>query len=458
MTAIADGFKSRLGRMFAMFIALVLAVTTSVVPAQAQSQIGIIRDAEIEGMIRDFAMPLFEAAGLRVEPNAYIVSDRDLNAFVIEDGSIFVNYGTLIEVENANQLKAILAHEIGHVAGGHLDRIREQANVNVALQALAIVLGVGAAAAAGGAGAGGSEISGLAASFILAAQSAGTNALLAFRRSEESAADAAALKYLERTGQSGRGMIEVLEYLKREESAGYSDYVTTHPDAGTRIDQVETAAKALKHWKTKGSSRDDTRLALARAKVSGFLESRQTVINTYPNEDKSPAGRYARIITAYKSGAGVSAIPVMADLVASQPSNPFFQELLGQMYLETGNPQKALAPLQRAVKLAPREPLIRVLYGQALLATNNRANIEEAILQLKRSANEDPDPIFALTILGRAYAALGQDGEANLAAAEAAIGRGEKGLALAFARKAQEKLTKGSPEWLRADDILSLNR
>ncbi len=456
MNAIAEGFKSRLGRSFAVLFALVLFLASSVAPSAAQN-VSIIRDAEIEGMIRDFATPLLGAANLRLTPKVYIVADRGFNAFVIEDGSIFVNYGTLIEVDNSNQLKAILAHEIGHVAGGHLARLRDQANVNTTMQALAMVLGVGAAVAGSSMG-GGPEIGHMATAFIMASQSAGTGALMAFRRSEESAADAASLKYLEKTGQSGRGMVEILEYLKGEEQAGYSPYIRTHPDAGTRISQVEAAAKALPHWTTPSKASDDARLALSRAKVVGFLESRQTVINTYPNADKSLAGRYARVITAYKSGAGVSAIPVMADLAAAAPRNPFFQELLGQMYFETGQPLKAVTPLARAIKLAPKEPLIRVLYGQALLATEKKANIKEAVLQLKRAANEDSDSILALNVLSRAYAALGDFGEADLAAAQAAMARGDKGLAVSLARKALRNLTKGSPSWLRADDIVSLVR
>lgn len=456
MNAIANGFKSRLGRMLAVLFALVLAAPLAIVPASAQTQIAVIRDAEIETMIADFAAPLLKAAGLPTKPKVYIVSDRSFNAFVIEDGSIFVNYGTLIAVENANEFKAVLAHEIGHVAGGHLARIREQMDINASLQILAIVLGAGSAVASSMAG--GPQLGGVATAFVLASQSAGQNSLLAFRRSEESAADAAALKFLERTGQSGRGMVQVLQYLKAEESAGYSKYVRTHPEASQRVEQVEVAARALSNWNAKGRASDDQRLAMARAKVVGFLDSSTTVANTYPNSDKSMPARYARIITAYKSGAGISAIPVMADLVASAPSNPYFQELLGQMYVETGNPQKAIGPLATAVKLEPDAPLIRVLYAQALIATNNVNNINEAILQLKRAANEDSDSVLAYTFLSRAYNALGQMGDAHLAAAEAALGRGDKGVALGLARKAQENLTKGTPAWLRADDILSLNR
>ena len=442
--------------MLSVLFALVLVMPLAITPAAAQQQIRIIRDAEIETMIRDFATPLFKAAGIQYRPKVYIVSDRAFNAFVIEDGSIFVNYGTLIEVEDANQLKAVLAHEIGHVAGGHLSRIREQMSINATLQVLAIVLGAGASFASSAAG--GPRIGGLASAFILASQSVGQNALMAYRRSEESAADAAALKFLERTGQSGHGLVGVLEYLKAEQSAGYSAYVRTHPDAGQRVNQVESAARALPHWSNSGSSRDDQRLAMARAKVVGFLESRATVVNSYPNSDKSLPARYARIITAYQAGAGLSAIPVMANLVSAQPSNPYFQELLGQMYVETGNPQKAVGPLSRAVQLAPDEPLIRVLYAHALIGTKNAKNVNEAILQLKRAALEDSDSVLAYMLMSRAYAALGRNGEANLAAAEAALGRGEKGTALGLARKAQENLTQGSPEWLRADDILSLTR
>lgn len=425
-------------------------------PANAQS-IGIIRDAEVESLIKDFATPLLVAAGIKTTPRVYVVADRRFNAFVVEDGSIFVNYGTIIDVKSALELKAVLAHEIGHLAGGHLARIREQSELTGKLQAVAMLLGIGAAAASSGMG-GPTNVGSLATAFVLASQSATENSFLAFRRSEESAADSAALKFLAKTGQSARGMVQVLEYLKTEEVSGLSPFARTHPGAAERLNQVRKVAEAQKAWNRPGNPADEARLDLARAKLVGFLQSQSEVLNLYPNSDKSPAARYARVISAYKGGSAVVAVDVMSGLAASQPRNAYFQELLGQMYYETGHAAKALPPLERAVSLAPKETEIRVLYGQALLDAGGKRNINEAVLQLTRVAQEDPQSVRAFTVLSRAQEALGNQGDASLAAAEAALARGDKGTALGLARQAQKELRKDSPGWLRADDILSLSR
>jgi len=435
----------------------VLASSNQAVFAQGRA-ISIIRDAETESLIKRFAEPLMKAAGLqRTTPRIYIVNDRRFNAFVIEDGSIFINYGTIIESETPNALKAVLAHEIGHLAGGHIARIREQAEISGRMQIFAMLLGVGAAAAAAGSGASG-EVSEMASAFILATQSVGQNTLAAFRRSEESTADAAGLRYLQATGESGKGLVDVLETLAADQvrRAGANDYLRTHPLAEDRLDQVRKTARANANWNRGSSAADTKALELVKAKLVGFLESQEVVLNRYPNADKSQAARYARLITAYKSGAAVAAVAQMPRLVAESPSNPYFQELLGQMYFETGNATQALGPLKKAVSMAPEQTEIRVLYGQALIDAGGAENLTEAAAQLNRVTREDPTSLRGFVLLSRAYAGLGQQGEASLAAAEAALVRGDKGTALGLARQAQQNLNPSSPAWLRADDILSL--
>ena len=442
-----------------IFMVLALAMFASVVQAQAQS-ISIIRDAEVEALIRNFATPLMKAAGMvRTNPRVYLVADRRFNAFVVEDGSIFVNYGTIIEVETPNALKAVLAHEIGHVAGGHLARLREQTEIHGRMQAAAMLLGIGAIIASSG-GDANSELGEVASAFILASQSVGKNSLMSYRRSEESTADAAALKLLENTGQSGKGMVDVLNTLGENQvtRSGASPYLRSHPLAEDRLAQVASTAKKGNHWRRKDSQADVAALARARAKLVGYLESQQTTLNLFPNSNKSQAARYARIITAYKSGAAIAAIAQMPKLIASAPSNPYFHELLGQMLYETGSASKALGPLKTALTLAPDETEIRKLYGQALVDAGGKKNLNEALAQLNRATQEDRQSARAFALLSRAYAVLGRQGDASLAAAEAALARGDKGTALGLARKAQKELNASSSAWLRADDILSLDQ
>lgn len=425
-------------------------------PAQAQ-QIRIIRDAEVERLIRDLMRPLLDAAGVaQRNPRVFIVQDRRFNAFVVESGDLFINYGTLLDVETPNALQAILAHEISHLAGGHLARLRQQADVNATLQIVALALGVGASAAASASGVG--QVGGLASAFVLASQSVGANALMAYRRSEESAADAMAIQLLERAGRSPRGLVDVLNLLNENSAMGVgaSPYLSSHPIPSERLNQVTQTARASRTWNNSDSQAEIRQLQFVQAKITGFMESQQTTINRYPNSDRSLAARYARVVTAYRSGAGISAVQQMPNLIADAPNNPWFHELYGQMLLETGRPDLAINALDRAVQLAPNEPLTRQMLGHALVEAGGTANLERAVEQLSRATRESLSPGAGYALLSRAYAALGRQGEASLAAAEAALARGDTGTALGLARQAQQNLSEGTPAWLRAGDILSI--
>lgn len=426
------------------------------IPTQAQ-QLRIIKDAEVERLIKDLAVPILSAAGIPDrDPRIFIIQDRRFNAFVVESGDIYINYGTILDVVTPNALQAVLAHEISHLAGGHLARLRQQANVNATMQVVALALGVGAAAASNSAG--GGQVSGLATAFILASQSVGVNALMAYRRSEESAADAMALQLLERSGKSTRGMVDVLTMLNENSAMGVgaAPYLSSHPLASERLNHVTQAARASRTWNTSDSPADIRQLQFVQAKLTGFMESQSTTINRYPNSDRSMAARYARVITAYKSGAGISAVQQMPTLIGESPDNPYFHELYGQMLMETGRPDLAIAELNTAVRLASDEPGIRQMLGHALVEAGGNANLETAVEQLSRATRESGTPAAGFALLSRAYAGLGRQGEASLAAAEAALARGDEGTALGLARQAQQKLSEGTPAWLRAGDILSL--
>ncbi|WP_404403796.1 M48 family metalloprotease [Pelagibacterium halotolerans] len=446
-------FRSLAARLAPVFLVFVLLSAT----APAQAQLAIIRDAEIEAMVADFAAPLLRAAGMPRTPRIVIVNERRFNAFVTEEGDIYVNYGTVLESPTPAALKAVLAHEIGHLAGGHVARLREQMDIRARVQAITMFMGIGAIAAASGSGS--SDVSHMATAMIMASQSASMNSLMAYRQGEESAADAAALRILQAAGQTPRGLVDTLTILLQNQvqRAGASGYLSSHPLAQDRLQQVEAAARQSPYW-SRGDSRADIQaLDMAKAKLAGFLEGTATVANRYPNSDGSLAARYARVIAAYKAGGGISALQIMPSLISSAPSNPYLRELHGQMLYELGRPGEALAPLRRAVDLAPDATLIRILYGQALVGAGGAANLNEAVLQLKRSAVAEPRNVRIHLLLSQAYGGLGMAGHASLSAAEAALWRGDEPTARGLARQAQGQLPQGTPEWLRAGDILAMN-
>lgn len=441
-------------------IAAILALLLAFLPLSANAQqIRLITDAETQNMIKDFSRPLLKAAGVNPRNvSVNIVNDRRFNAFVIESGDIFINYGTILDSATPNELKAVLAHEIGHLAGGHLRRLREQAEVAGRVQAISMVLGIGVLAAASGEDRSG-ELGKMVSAFIMGSSAAAQNNFMAYRQSEESAADAAALKYLERTNQSAQGLIEVLNRLQRNQSsrAAASGYLRTHPLAEDRLNQAQNRASGSPFRNKRDSNADIQRLAMAKAKLTGYLERTQTVLNRYPNSDKSLPARYARAIAGYRAGAGPAAVKQMAALASANSSNPNLHEILGQMLFETGQATAALKPLARAVKLAPNEIEYRMIYGAALSDTGRASDLNEAIIQLSRATQMDSGSARAFSLLSRAYGRAGRAGEADLAAAEAAFLRRDVRLARGLAKKAKQNLPEGSPAWLRADDILALS-
>lgn len=296
---------------------------------------------------------------------------------------------------------------------------------------------------------------------MLGGQSLAQRGFLQHRRQQESAADQAALNYLERTGQSPKGMISLFEQLASNmlASAQYLDpYVLSHPMPMERIRNLERRARESPYYDKPTDPGLVRRHELMQAKLAGFLRSPQRVFQRYPRSDTSQPARYARAITAARSGDLNGALPEINALLQVAPDNPYFWEFKGQALFEAGRPGEAVAPLRKAVELAP-DPganLIRVLLAQALLATETAANVDMALAELQRAQRtEDTMPLlhhqFAI-----AYGRKGNIGMADLSTAEAALRRGDLDLAKQKARDAQNRLQQGSPGWIRAGDILNV--
>ena len=194
---------------------------------------------------------------------------------------------------------------------------------------------------------------------------------------------------------------------------------------------------------------------LVRAKIAAFTMSPTQVGRLYPNSDNSLPARYARAVVAYQTMGVAPTVKLIDGLLASSPDNPYFLELKGQTYLDGGKPNEAVPPLRKAVSLAPSSGLIRVLFGQALVATGNKALLGEAIEDLTVGLQTDPDLPVGYRALGRAYAMKGDITMAELATAQGLFADGEIEEAQAHAERAQAKLKVGTPAWLRADDIVS---
>ena len=425
----------------------------------ASAGIPMIRDAEIEQLLRDYTAPIFRVAGLADQNiHVVIIDDKSFNAFVMDAHRIFINVGALMQATAPNQVIGVLAHETGHIVGGHLSKIRQElANVQTAAL-VGLLLGVGAIVA--GARSGGSDTGNVGLAAITAPQALGLNHLLAYQRAQEESADRAGVRFLTMTGQSAKGMYDTFKRFADESlfaAQGANPYFQNHPMPQERMAALTELVKTP-YWAKKDSTELQFRHDMMRAKLFGFTERPASILAHYPLTDSSMPARYARAISAYRFGDPRGAMVQIDSLIQAMPNYPYFYELKGQALLEGGHPAEAVAPLRHAVQLAPSPALIQILLAQAIVATNDAKSADEAISLLHAAIIKEPEAADAYTTLAMAYARKNNLADADLASAQAAFARGDNKTARELAERAKQRFPIGSPGWVRADDIVAFNK
>jgi predicted Zn-dependent protease len=436
--------------------ALVLA---SAPPVAAQQNKGppILRDTESEALLREYTRPILRAAGLEKQNiQMVIINDSSFNAFVADGHRIFVNYGAIMQSETPNQLIGVLAHETGHLAGGHLSKLRQQLANAQTMMIIASLLGAGALVA--GASGGGSGLANAGAAALAGPQEMVRRSLLSYQRQQEENADRAGVKFLTATGQSPKGMYETFKRFTNESlfaARGADPYLQSHPMPADRVAALEEFAHSSPYWDKKDDPSLQTRHDMVRAKIAAFMERPDTVNRRYPISDTSMPARYAHAISTYLHGDLRSALVQIDALIQQQPNNPYFYELRGQALLEGGRAAEAIAPLRKAVTISGGAPLIEMLLGQALVATDNKAYTDEAITILRTAVARETEAPLGYTQLAMAYGKKGDYAEADLASAQAAFLRGDNKTARELASRAKTRFAIGSPGWVKADDIVA---
>ncbi len=419
----------------------------------------VIRDTEAEQLLRDYTRPILRAAGLEKQNiQVIIIRDATFNAFVADGRRIFVNYGAIMQSETPNQLIGVLAHETGHLAGGHLAKMREQMAQAQTQMIIAMLLGAGAmvAGARGGNSNGGLSNAGAAA--VAAPQEMIRRNLISYVRAQEENADRAGVKFLAATGQSAKGMYDTFKRFTNDSlfaSHGADPYLQSHPMPADRVSALEELAHSSPYWDKKDDPSLQMRHDMVRAKISAFMERQDTVYRRYPLSNDSLPARYAHAITTYLHGDLRTALGQIDSLIQLQPNNPYFQELRGQALLEGGKPAEAIAPLKKAVALSNHSPLIEMLLGQALVGTDNKAYTDEAIGILRAAVARETEAPLGYMQLAMAYGRKGDYAEADLASAQAAFLRGDNKTARELAARAKTRFAVGTPGWVKADDIVA---
>lgn len=450
MTNLLKSASVKLSKSAKVFVLLV-AVLVALQPRTSLA-IGLLRDTETEWFLRMISTPLFGKAGL--EPSAvniYIVNDNSINAFVTGGQNIFLNTGLILEVDNVNQLLAVIAHETGHISGGHLARSSDGAAGASNMMIVTMLLGVAAAVA-------GSPDAAL--GLMMGGQSMAQRTYLKYTRVQESAADQAGARLLEATETSGIGLIETFRMFRDQELLyfGRKDpYARSHPMSSDRMQNLQQRVERSVFYNKPPNPVHQYWFERVKAKLSGYMNESRITLQQYPEDDTSLEARYARVYAYHKDIDWNSALYEAHELIKEDDQDPYFQEIVGQIHLENGNVEQAIPYYRRAVSLLPDSPLIMTSLSHALVATNKPENNAEAISLLEQVVRIEPENDFAWRQLGTAYAQSDLSEEASLASAEMFALYGQYPQSKYHAQIALEYFPVGSPKWIRAQDIIMQN-
>ena len=444
----AASLLSTLGRTAVSAVAALSAF--ALMAAETASAQALIRDAEIEDTLRVYTNPLLDAAGLRRDDvRILIVNEDNVNAFVAGGQNIFVNTGLIMRAETPNEIIGVLAHETGHISGGHLSRSREAMNQSMGPMLISIGLGV-LAIAAGAPDAG--------AALIAGSQGFAMANFVRFTQVQESAADQAGASFLEASGQSGRGLISFFDSQIRPfewQTRRAPPWMMTHPFSSDRVESLRQRIDRGSHRDAVDSEDNMRRFRFMQAKLIGFVRSEGQVLARYPLRDTSQPARYARAIAYYRQAKLDQARGELDVLIAEDPRNPYFQELMGQILFENGRAAESIPYHRRSLEFAPNQPLLQVNLARALVAANGRAGTEEAIRLLADAVRREPDNGFAWREMASARFERGEEPLAELASAEASFSVGDYSSALNFAERARRALPRNTVDYRRADDIVN---
>jgi predicted Zn-dependent protease len=441
---------SRRGRAISFLTVFLGGLAGLTGPASAQG-ILLLRDTETERALRSYEEPLLKAGGL--EPSAvklYLVNDNSVNAFVAEGQNMFVFTGIIMFAHNANELKGVMAHETGHMVAGHLSRSTEAIQKATIPMLLSLVVGIAAIAA--GAGQAGMLI-------LMGGQGLAQAQFNAFSRVQEATADQIAIKLLDKTHQSSRGLLATFTRLANEEAMAMDrmdPYAADHPVGRDRVANLETEVEASPYKDVPEDPAVEHQYEMMQAKLIGYVQPIQAVFNRFPLSDTSKPARYARAMAYSRKPDLPKALAEINSLIKDEPNNPYFYEVLGQIYVSMAKPELGVAAYQRCVELMPDASQLRTALAAAQLATEKPALAKPALDNLKISLQQEDDDPFAWYEAAQAYSMLNNEPMADLATAERYYAVGAMMPAAQFAVRARHGLTQGSPDWQRANDIVAI--
>ena len=451
--------KYSIGKTARGFATLLLAATVAIsgtVTAFAQA-VPVVRDAEIEALVRDYARPIFKAAGLANDGvDIVLVNDQSFNAFVT-GRRLFINTGALMQAETPNEIIGVIAHEAGHIAGGHQQKLRDQLERAKTMAIIATLLGAGAIVA--GATTNSRGLAGAGMGVAAGGGEMAQRSILAYQRTEETTADRSAITYLNATGQSGMGMLKTFSRFQNALSlsgAQVDPYRISHPMPQERIANLEVLVKQSPYVGNVDPPALQQRHDMMRVKIAAYVGGQAAATRLMRKNPGSLASRYGEAQLAYLYGNLAQGLAKTNALIKEQPKNPYFQELRGDILMKANKPKDAADAYAKAVSLDPaRSGLLPVSLGQALMAVGTPETLKKAVTQISNGLARDRENAEGYRYLAQANGELGNIPAADLATAEGHFYSGDYQNAKIFAMRAQKNMKRGEPGWLRAQDIIN---
>ena len=408
----------------------------------------LINDTEIEKEITNIIMPVARAADISDERlKIYIVNDDSFNAFVRGGEDVFIYTGLLKQIKNPNALRAVVAHELGHTIGGHMVQMSERMHDEMVRTLIIQTLGIGLMVAGGNPSAGAGVMAG--------ATGIAQQSMLAFSRDEERMADDMAVDLMVKANQNPNGLIEVFEQM-RDISGEFETRINpnrvNHPLTGERINNAKTKISKLKKIPTRKQfeiTQENKKYEILRAKLIGYLDTDKNVITQYPYSDKSDAAIYARAIANMRAGDLDTAKTGTQTLIKRYPNNPYYYELLGDIEYQYGAYDDSVHAYEQSLKLTKNAPQIETALALVLSERDKPGDKSRAKELCKRVILKEPSPL-SYWILARVTEA----GESDWAMAEFYNMNGDKKNTKKYAKLAQKKSKKGSPEYIKSGDLL----
>ena len=436
-----------------MCILAAISLPLSSEPALAQG-FGLIRDTEIENTIQAYADPIIAVAG--VSPDTItirIINDDSLNAFATTGGRMFLNTGTLMKANNSSEVIGVIAHEMGHIMGGHFITFADQMESALRTTLLTTLLGVAAGVATGN-----TDV-GMAA--VLGGQGTAQRQILAFSRGQESSADQFALKALEESHLSAKGLYSFFQQIEGQElliTDRQDPYIRSHPLTRNRMASIRAHIDQSPYSEVPPDPQLEERHQRMVAKLYSFLKPQHLTLNKYPESDTSLPARYARSVAYYRRGQLDRSVPLIDGLIEERPDDPYFWELKGQMLFENGRLPEAIVAYKKSIQLLPFAPLILVAMAHAMVESGDPTYVEDTQNALRIALQEDPQDVFAWDLSAKSYSINNQPGLSAYAAAERALLLGQFGDVVRYSRKAESELVTGTPVWVRLQDIKTVAR